>query len=222
MHVPLPNESSAPHPCGQGRASLEVLSWQGSDAQIAEWVREGQPGAAAKLFDRCGAEINRLVLRVLGGDPEHDDLVHDIFLKVWSELEKGRLRNPEALSAWVAAITINTLYKELRKRYVRRRFFHWDEPPPEALSHVPDADSRELLQLVYRLLKELAPDERLAFSLRHLDQRKLVDVASLCGCSLATVKRRLARAEARFVAMSSRYPEFPRLSAILSARTEDA
>ena len=48
-------------------------------------------------------------------------------------------------------------------------------------------------------------DERIAFSLRRLDGMELKEIAHACGCSLATIKRRLARAEKRFLSRAEKH-----------------
>ena len=58
----------------------------------------------------------------------------------------------------------------------------------------------------YRLLDTLPENERLAFSLRFIAEMELTEVAAACGCSLATIKRRLTRAEAHFLAGARQDP----------------
>jgi len=54
-------------------------------------------------------------------------------------------------------------------------------------------------------MSSLPSNERVAFSLRRLDGMELKEVAHACGCSLATIKRRLARAEQRFLARAEKH-----------------
>jgi RNA polymerase sigma-70 factor (ECF subfamily) len=69
---------------------------------------------------------------------------------------------------------------------------------------VEDHEARNLLEKVYGLLDKLPADERIAFTLRYIDERPLLEVAEVCDCSLATIKRRIARAEQRFARLASR------------------
>ncbi|HYQ16959.1 MAG TPA: sigma factor-like helix-turn-helix DNA-binding protein, partial [Polyangiaceae bacterium] len=61
----------------------------------------------------------------------------------------------------------------------------------------PDADpeSRALLAQVYALLQTLAADDRIAWTLRYVERHRLETVAVMMDCSLATAKRRIARAQ---------------------------
>ena len=54
-----------------------------------------------------------------------------------------------------------------------------------------------LLARVYAALDALPVEQRLAWTLRHVEGEGLDEVARLCGCSLATVKRRITTAHER-------------------------
>jgi RNA polymerase sigma-70 factor (ECF subfamily) len=62
------------------------------------------------------------------------------------------------------------------------------------------------VRATYRVLDTLPDDERMAFSLRFISEMQLTEVAAACRVSLATVKRRLARAEKRFVEAAKDHP----------------
>ncbi len=186
-----------------------------SDADLIADVVAGREGAAGRLYERFAGLINHVVLRVLGGDADHDDLVHDVFLHVWRAVASGRVEKTESLQGYVASIATNVVYKELRKRYVRRRFLGRPEAPPDSTLRL-DHEAREVLTLVYAIASEFTPQDRLLFTLRHLGQYKLSEVAQLADCSLATVKRRLAKAEAAFVMRARAYPEYPMLAGLFA------
>jgi RNA polymerase sigma-70 factor (ECF subfamily) len=61
---------------------------------------------------------------------------------------------------------------------------------PDASPHV-----RAQLAQIYALLRTLPADDRIAWTLRNIDGHELETVASLTRCSLATVKRRIARSQ---------------------------
>lgn len=57
-------------------------------------------------------------------------------------------------------------------------------------------EQRAMLSNVYRVLETRPAQEQVAWSLRYLEGESLERVAELMGLSLATVKRRLAAADA--------------------------
>lgn len=123
------------------------------------------------------------------------------------------MERSDALKGWITITAVNVARSALERR--RRRswlvFLPSDELPDV---EAPASDEGTLaLRRTYTLLDRLAPDERIVFALRFIEGMELTEVAVACGTSLATVKRRLARAEGRFLAMARRDP-------ILAARIE--
>jgi RNA polymerase sigma-70 factor (ECF subfamily) len=159
-------------------------------------VARGDREAIGLFFDRFEREVNRLVWTMLGADAEHDDLVNQAFEVMLQKI--GSVRSPAAVSGWVRQVTVNTVRMELRRRRWRRFFSSEEE---KALEHpdfsVPDEHERARLRALYRALDRLSVDDRTLIVLRHLEGLELTELAEAVEVSLATVKRRLARAEAR-------------------------
>ncbi len=176
---------------------------------MAELLRSGSRDAARAVYDRFSAAINRWVWRLLGADPEHDDVVQQVFVRV---LKAGpHLREVDKLAGWVHAITINTVHGELRRRQVRR--FFWRHSAPAALhgDFVREVEMRDLLVRAKSVIDKLPPAERIAFMLHYVDHHTPSEIAELCGYSLSTAKRRLAGATRRFEAIVAATPELARV-----------
>jgi RNA polymerase sigma-70 factor (ECF subfamily) len=62
------------------------------------------------------------------------------------------------------------------------------------------------MQAVYRVLGGLDTDPRIAFALRFVAGMEPTEVAASCGVSLATIKRRLSRAQSNFASAARREP----------------
>jgi len=168
-------------------------------------LRERHPSAPAVLFDLHAAHVQRVLARILGIDPEIRDLLQEVFLRALEQID--HLRDEERLEAWLTGIAAITAREHIRRRARRAwlRFLPWNElPEPAATQASPEVS--EALRCTYAVLDELPADERIPFALRHVDQMELTEVAEAGGVSLATVKRRLARAEKRFLAIARRYP----------------
>lgn len=176
---------------------LGVLDWHGSDEELFARLSES-PGAQAMayLYDRFSSDVNRLVWRLLGADDQHDDLVQQVFCELLASAKK--LKKVRVLKSWVMSITVNTVRSDLRKRTVRRRYAVGDIDPDRFSGTSADLEGRALLARVFVVLEQLKPDLRIAFTLRFVDAMSLEDTAAACNCSLATIKRRLARAQQRF------------------------
>lgn len=180
-----------------------------SDAALANLLRSGSRDAAAAVYDRFSAPVNRWVWRLLGADQEHNDIVQQVFVRI---LRAGRrLRHADKLAGWVHAITVNTVHGELRRRQVRRFFLR--DTPAEQLhgDFVREVEMRDLLVRAKNVIEKLPPGERIAFMLHYVDSCSTTEIAELCGYSLSTAKRRLSRATRRFEAIVAASPELSRI-----------
>jgi RNA polymerase sigma-70 factor (ECF subfamily) len=179
------------------------------EAKLVVGVRAGDPEALALLHERFARPVLRILLRILGPDHELEDVHHDVFVRALSALPQ--LRDPAALRGFMSAIAVHTARACLERRIRRRRWvlLPTSEPPPEPepLDPGPGYEARAAVRAAYDVLARLPVPERIAFTLRYFEQMELTEVAQACNVSLASIKRRLVRAEARFWALARGRPE---------------
>ena len=72
------------------------------------------------------------------------------------------------------------------------------DPGTDYTSLTIDANQENALLITraYQVLDQLPVDQKIAWTLRHVEGDSLESVAERCGCSLATAKRRIAAAQA--------------------------
>jgi RNA polymerase sigma-70 factor (ECF subfamily) len=172
-----------------------------SDAALVAAVRAGRADARDEIVRRCVPDVERILYRVLGPDPEMEDVAHDVFVAALAAL--GQLRNPEALRSWLVGIAIRKARKLIARR--RRWRFLRSVPPgelPEQEAPALSAEVRDALRSTYRILAELPTDDRIAFALRQVEGMELTAVAEATEVSLATAKRRIARGQQRFLELA--------------------
>lgn len=159
------------------------------------------PGEAPKatldeVYRRYCRYVAAVILRLEGRTDDVDDLVQDVFAEAASGI--ARLRDPEAVKGWLATIAVRTVRRRLKTRRLWR-FLGFDRDAAEAGLIDPAASpvDRLLLRAVYRVLDDMPTEDRIAFSLHTIEGETMDSVAKLCGCSFATAKRRVARAQRR-------------------------
>jgi RNA polymerase sigma-70 factor (ECF subfamily) len=191
----MPKVTSKPLP--EHSAEVIRLHRADSDEALVASLRAGEPGAGKALFEAYGAYVRKVLMRVLGPDSELGDLTQDVFVIALESLHK--LEKARALRGWLAQIAVFQARHCLRRRKQWRilRFFGPEEMP-QGRAREPDFEASEALRAAYQCLSSLTADEQIAFTLRFVEGMELAEVAETCGVSLATTKRRLARAEARF------------------------
>ena len=176
-----------------------------ADRALVEALRAGEARAGEALFAAYAPYVRKVVTRVLGPDTEVLDLVQDVFVVALESLHK--LEDPRALRPWLAQIAVFRARGCIRRRKQWKivQLFSPAKLPEARIDHA-DFEGSEALVATYRLLSSIGTDERIAFALRVIDGMELTDVADVYGVSLATIKRRLARAESRFIALARREP----------------
>lgn len=194
---PFLNEPAPPRRSSVVRLHVPFL---GDDAALVRAVREGNTTAKAELFHRYAPQLERLITHLLGYDAELADILQETFVAALRSLDS--LKDPSALKPWLFTIATLTARKALRSR-ARRRWLRFFTDEAEEIRHEPQIEppseeSQRAARAVYALLGRLPVDERLAFALRYVNGLDLTAVASACGVSLATIKRRLQRADRRF------------------------
>jgi RNA polymerase sigma-70 factor (ECF subfamily) len=177
---------------------VRLLPVAHTDAALVAALKGREAGASALLFDRYGAYVERLVVRVVGLDPEVPDLIHEVFARALEGIHG--LRESSALKGWIGSIALFTARVFLRNRRTRRRWLRFLAPHdlPEMAATIVSPEVSETLKRTYAILDALPTDERIAFALRFVDGMELTQIAEIAGVSLATIKRRLGRARELF------------------------
>jgi RNA polymerase sigma-70 factor (ECF subfamily) len=168
-------------------------------------LQAGQPGAREELYDRYATHVKRVIVRTLGTDVDLTDHLQNVFVAAFCSTHT--IRDGSRLKAWLTTIAVYTAIAHIRKKTRRRMVIF---APPEEIPEMPaptvDTDSQEAVRQVYAILDRMPVNERIPFALRVIDQMPLNEVAQACDVSLATVKRRIARAWDRFRAAAMKVP----------------
>jgi len=174
---------------------VKLVARELSNSEIVAGVLNRDAQAAAALYERFSGHINRLVWRILGGDDEHDDVVQQVFVNALGSM--GKLKDPQALGGWLVGVAINTVRREIRSRKARR-IFHLVPGTSELPLDSLDPDQQLLAPRFYAAVSRMRASDRIVFTLRLVEGYTLGECAAACRCSLATIKRKLARARRVF------------------------
>ncbi len=177
-----------------------------TDAALVKALKANEAGSAELLFERYGPYVQRLIVRSVGLHAEVPDLINEVFARTLEGIR--RLRDPSALKGWIGSVALFTARGFLRNRRSRRRWlsvFSLDEIP-ETPAAVASPEVSQTLARTYMVLDTLPADERIAFALQVIDGTDVAEIAEMTGVSLATAKRRLARAKRTFWRKARRDP----------------
>jgi RNA polymerase sigma-70 factor (ECF subfamily) len=189
----------APEPARSERLEpKEQIELQVSDTELVERLGQGDQWAKEALYRRYVRVVWSTALRLMGSRADAEDVVQDTFAEALRDL--SLLRKPEALRPWLLQIVVHQAHRRFRRRSILRRL-GLDRGTPDATlaalaHHGASSDVRAELALVDRALARVSTEERFAWILRYVEGHSLEEVAAACGCSLATIKRRIGKASA--------------------------
>lgn len=184
-------------------SSAKVVQLPVSDeAALVASARAGDRRAFEVLFTRELKAVVRLLSRLVGHDADVPDLANEVMVLGWQRVRSGA--DVARFGAFLSGVCVNVARNHLRARR-RRRWLSFGDDEADAVA--PERNEpREALAATTKVLDQLDAELRLAFVLRFVDGRELTEVAALMNVSLATVKRRLAEAEAAFVERAKQHP----------------
>jgi len=128
------------------------------------------------------------VRRMVGSHQDADDLLQDIFLKIWTALPS--FRGEAQLYTWVWRIATNETLNWLRKEKVRAmlRFASADELAAQKVEADPyfngTAAEREIAKAVARLPEK----QRQVFIMRWWDELSYEQISAITGTSVGALK----------------------------------
>lgn len=191
-----------------------------TDNELVARSRDGDTEAFRELFERKHRRIYLIAYQVLGDGAQAEDVVQEVFLRLWERCADFDESLP--LDPWLRRIAGNRAIDHWRARNAERA--HRTEAPRRvdgadpldaaiatrsaAADPAAQLSWRELQAIWDELAADLPPQQRAAFVLRHIEELDPGEVAEALGCSPSTVRSHVAAARRTLrAALRARYPE---------------
>jgi RNA polymerase sigma-70 factor (family 1) len=157
-------------------------------------VAEGDEKAFALIFHHYRRRIYSYAYHISGSSAQADELVQDVFLKVW--LYRDKIPHILRFDNWLFTIARNQVFDMLksmaREASLRRQIAGL--PAPDANPVEDRMLTRENEQQLQRALDKLSPRQKQIFTLSRNEGLKHEEIASQLHISRHTVKTHLVQA----------------------------
>lgn len=161
-----------------------------SERELLLLVAESSEQAFAVLMQRYHAPAFRVVMKLLGDRWMAEDVVQDVFLKVW--LNRDTLPEVDNFRGWLFTVATRKVYDQIRKH--QRDSAHlqrWQKELNITENPTPVSDFEEL---VAAAMKRLSPKQREVFIYIKQEGYSRQETAEMMHISPETVKTHLEHA----------------------------
>ena len=176
----------------------EVVAWsfEASDEQLLEQVRDGKKEALVQLFRRYARAVRKVGYRILRDAAEADDLVQEVFLFIFRRSGLYDSARGKA-SSWIIHVAYHRAFD--RRRYLNSRHFytnrelmdtglHFADPQIQAPNYEQSIEGVLGKPAMARFRSRLTPEQQETLQLFFFEGYALKEIAERTGRSLVNVR----------------------------------
>lgn len=168
------------------------------DIELINGILDGRTELFRFLVDRYKGPSLSLIHSIVRNDMEAEDILQDVFLKVYKNLNKFNFKS--SFATWLYRIVVNSSYTAVRKA-IRIATSNLD---CESFEIASDLNSFKLLHeserkaIINKILDSLHPQEALILRLHYLAEQSINEIMEITSLSKSNIKVQLHRARKRF------------------------
>jgi RNA polymerase sigma-70 factor (ECF subfamily) len=163
---------------------------------LIKMSKEGDEGAMERIYEQFKRPLFNLAYRYTSDRPAAEDLLQDIFIKVFSHL--GEVNRDETFVAWMYRIAVNTCYSYLRRRRSgEARSVGLGEIEGKKEEAVYDGHEDSLAGPLDEAIRELPDKLRAVFMLHDVQGHTHEEIGRILGTTTGTSKSQLFKARMR-------------------------
>jgi RNA polymerase sigma-70 factor (ECF subfamily) len=168
------------------------------DRQLIIRAQAGDRAAYETILNQFAPMVFRLISRFFRTREDVEDLAQDVFLKLFARL--NQIRPDENFPGWLARVTVNTCYDELRKK--RRRKVAIETYGPLIATETPrPALEPDQFGKMRMALEALDPKFKVPLILKEVEEMSVEEIARTMGITQTNVKVRLYRARKKLASI---------------------
>jgi len=177
-----------------------------SDNELVVFIRNNQPEKYSELISRYQGKIFAYLYRLVGNREEAEDLLQDVFVKVYRNLksyDEGR-----KFSSWIYRIAHNEAVNHIKRRYLKR-FISWEDinstKDKLEASNFEDGPAEDWLKVetakeINEAVSRLPLKYRQVLVLRYFSDKSYDEISEILGKPLNTVGTLINRAKKKLLA----------------------
>ena len=162
---------------------------QKNDLDLVADFRSGDIKGFNELVRRYQEKVYWIARRVVGSHDDADDVVQDVFVKVYEGLEN--FRSESGFYTWIYRITMNVALNALRKKRIKS-FIQYEEVEEQLESPDERADGKlfqkEYQEILKQAIDRLPAKQKIVFMMRYYDELPYEEIALILKKSVGGLK----------------------------------
>lgn len=174
------------------------------EKELVGLVRKGDTAAMKMLYCTYAGRLAAVCSRYVSVDDDVKDIIHDVFIKAFTSIDRFEYRGKGSLGAWLSRITVNDALSFLRRNGRFSERIDDERMPDMADDEAPDIDDIPT-QVIHDMIRRLPEGYRTVFNLSVIENMGHADIARMLGISESTSASQLHRAKRQLAAWIKEY-----------------
>ena len=163
-----------------------------NEAQLVELSQNGDSNAFEILFTTFKTRLHHSLFKILRNYHETEDIVQQAFLRAWEKI--GTFKGNSNFYTWLYRIGFNIAITKINSSRENQIDEIFESNITAAENIEKDLESKELFNIVNKLLDEVPEEQRTAYVLCEVDSKNYEEIANITGVPVGTVRSRIFRA----------------------------
>lgn len=165
---------------------------ENNEKDLLQRVSCGDEQAFTSFYERFHAVIAARAFCILKNKPQAEDVVQEVFSKVWAK--RASITNIQNIESYLSVLArnscLNLLKANIRKQILEANYVQ-DMISDEAGFFSDVASEKEFYKLLDRAIERLPQQQQKVYLLSKVDRKKYLDIASELKISRESVKKYL-------------------------------
>ena len=163
-----------------------------NEPDLVKALSKGEIRAFNDLFQLYGNRMYRFAIGYLKSQPEAEELVQDVFLKVWER--RSELKDNLSFKAYLFTIAYNLIRKHFAKKALMHKYLEVQIIDDFDFDTTQNIDYLSTKKLIDTIVDQLPPKRKIVFIRSRFEELTVNAIAKELGTSPKTVENQLVEA----------------------------
>lgn len=166
-----------------------------NDIFLTGRLGEDDMTAMEVLYIKYAPQVKSFVYAILKNEADTEDLVHDIFIKVWEERDK--ISDVRSFRSYLYSMTRNMVYNRLKKSGVHARYIETVKKNDSSSDPESRIVTKDLLHHINKEMARLPEQQRAIYEMNREGELTYNEISDKLGISPKTVQYHIGKVLSR-------------------------